>query len=92
MAHGVNFKGSNKTYGPPPGVPEDQCASLHVFTNGKCIVSCHQLTPEELEEINRTGKVWQSVWSGQTLFPVFIGSETTVRSVVVDYGPVWKQE
>ncbi len=92
MAYGIDFKGSNKRYGPPLGVSEDQCKTLNTFNNGQCIVSCWELTKEELEEINRTGKIFLSVWSGNTLFPVLVGSEDVVRSVVADYGAVWKRE
>ncbi len=92
MAHGIDFKGSNTRYGPPRGVSEEQCRTLNVFKNGACIVSCWEFTKEELEEINRTGKVWLSMWSGDTLFPALVGSESVVREVVVDYGPVWKKE
>ena len=90
MAHGGKFDGCNFTYNPPEGVSEEQCGKLHVFRNGACIVSAHELTDEELEEITRTRRVFHSVWSGDRLAPIFIGSETTVRAVVVDFGPVWK--
>lgn len=91
MAHGVNFKGANRAYGPPPGVSEKQCRTLHVFDNGPCKVSCWELTDEEIEEIVRTRRVFLSLWAGG-LPPALVGSESVVRGVVVDYGPVWKQE
>jgi hypothetical protein len=90
MAHGVKFEGCNFTYNPPEGVSEDQCAKLHVFRNGTCIVSAHELTDDELAEIVRTRRVFHSVWSGDRLAPIFIGSESTVHQVVADYGAVWK--
>ncbi len=89
MGRGVNFDGSNKVYGAPEG--RDDVAPLHVFANDACIVSCWELTPEELVEINRTGRVFLSSFSGRTLFPVFVGSERVVASVVADYGPIWKK-
>ena len=87
MAYPVNFKGTNFTYRAPQG--RDDISDLHVFKNRICNVSCWELTPEELEEINRTGKVFLSSMSGDALFPAFVGSEKVVRSVVVDYGAIW---
>lgn len=90
MGHGVKWAGANRAYGPPDGVEESQCAVLHVFDNGPCKVSCWELTDEEIAEIVRTRRVFLSVWSGG-LPPTFVGSETAVRSVVADYGGVWRQ-
>jgi len=90
MAHAVNFPGSNFTFTAPPD--RDDIGDLHTFRqhDGPCNVSCWQLTPKELEEINRSGgKVFLSVMSGRVFFPAFVGSESVVRSVVVDYGRPW---
>lgn len=88
MAHGVDFPGSNKVFLPPPG--RDDVLPLHTFINGACIVSAWEPTDEELAEIIRTRRIFLSSFSGDVLFPVFVGSESIVRSVVVDYGKVWK--
>lgn len=92
MGQGVKFDGANRAYGPPEGVSEEQCRTLHVFTNGACLVSAWEFTDEEIEEIVRTRRAFLSVWSGSTLFPVFVGSETVTRGVVADFGAVWKQD
>lgn len=92
MANGVEFAGANRRYGPPAGVSEEQCKTLHVFTNGACLVSCWEFTDEEIAEIVRTRRAFLSVWSGGTLFPVFVGSESVTRGVVADFGTVWKTE
>ncbi len=63
MANGVDFPGSNRSYGPPEGVTEDQCKTLHIFTNGACLVSCWEFTDEEIAEIVRTRRAFLSVWS-----------------------------
>lgn len=88
MAHAVEFPGANKVYGPPPG-RDDVAPRHHVFANGTCIVACWELTDAELEEVIRTRRVFVSSMSGDTLFPMFVGSESVVRSVVVDYGKLW---
>lgn len=89
MAEAVDFPGSNKVFGPPPG--SENCGSLHTFVNGHAIVSAWRPTPEELEEINRTGMIFTSSLSGLTLFPLYVGSESEVRRVVADCGPVWQR-
>lgn len=90
MAHPFHFEGANKVLGAPSG-QEDRCTSLPVFSNGNCCVSCWQLSSEEIAEVARTGKIYLSVWFGQTQPPVLIGGEEEVRSVVIDYGGVWKK-
>lgn len=92
MANGTDFDGSNAKYGPPSGVSEDQCKTLHVFKNGACIVSCWELDNAELAEVIRTRRVFSSIWSGQKLYPQFIGSESAVHAVVADFGAVWKMK
>lgn len=84
----ADFPGANFTYGPPPG-REETVGSLRVFKNGRCIVSAWDLTDDELDEIIKTRRVFLSSFSGDVLFPVYVGSETTTRSVVLDSGPVW---
>lgn len=88
MSAPIKFKGHNRVLSPPPG--SENVLPLPIFRNGKCCVSCWELTQEELAEINRTGRVYVSIFSGKTQPPVFVGSETTVREVVADYG-LWKR-
>lgn len=90
MGEPVSFPGQNTVLRSPPG-QEDTVSELYTFTNGYCSVSCWRLSPEELAEINRTGMVFISIFSGRTQPPIFVGDEEAVRSVVVDYGDVWKK-
>lgn len=92
MAHAINFLGSNFTFAAPPD--RDDICDLHTFRqpDGPCNVSCWELTPEELAEVNRTGRVFLSVMSGRTFYPALLGSESVVRSVVIDCGSLWKRE
>jgi len=66
----VKFNEFNKVLTPPEGM--DNCIPLHVFNDGVASVSCWQPTPEELEEINRTGCVWVIVYSGQSAPPISV--------------------
>lgn len=75
---------------PPQGA--ENVEALHTYTNGTCSVSCWELTQDEIAEVLRTGRVFLTVLSGTTQSPVFVGSEESVRSVVVDYGGVWARE
>lgn len=90
MANVIKFAGANRMLLPPHSA--ENFDALHTYTNGICSVSCWELTPDELAEVQRTGRVFLTVLSGQTQPPVFVGSEDAVRSVVVDYGGVWARE
>ena len=89
MADAINFPGSNFTFTAPP--ERDDVRDLHTFRqpDGPCNVSCWKLRPEDLDEVNRTGCVFLSVMSGLQFYPAFVGAESVVRGVVVDYGKVW---
>ena len=89
MAAAVNFHGANMLLGPPKG-SENVC-ELYTYTNGRCSVSCWELSAEELAEIARTGRVFVSIFSGRSQPPVYVGSEDSVREVVVDFGGVWRR-
>jgi hypothetical protein len=70
------FEESNTVLGPPPGVSENECQSLQIHRmqlpdGSYVVVSCHKVTKEELNEINRTGRVWLMVW-GITMPPVYL--------------------
>lgn len=90
MATPVEFAGANMVLRAPPG-REETVSDLHTFTNGNCSVSCWELSPEELAEVQRTGRIYLSVFWGRTQPPVFVGGEEEVRSLVVDYGGVWRR-
>lgn len=90
MAEPVLFAGANCRLTPPAG--SENVGELATFTNGHCSVSCWALSPEEIGEIVRTGRVFLSVLSGRTQPPVYVGTEEGVRALVVDYGDVWPAE
>lgn len=58
---------------------DEQCSGLpcHHYTNQDgipAIISCWEVTPQDLTEIQRTGKVWVSTL-GHTLAPFCVMSE-----------------
>ena len=59
----VAFDQENTYLDPPDGVNSDICSPLPVcrgtLSNGiEVMISCWKLTKEELEIINKTGRVW----------------------------------
>lgn len=74
--HATSFDESNGYLGPPPGMTPEEVFSLSVFRgidaeNRSVVISCWKLTKEELEEVNRTGRVWLGVL-GYTMPPVWV--------------------
>lgn len=90
MANPIHFEGANRRLVAPEGAENVQ--DMSTYTNGVCSVSCWKLTPREVAEINRTGRVFVSVMFGTTQPPIFVGDEESVRGVVVDFGGVWPKE
>lgn len=64
-----SFNEANTILDTPEGMTCDQVEALSVAVidvsqNQSVIVSCWKVTKEELEEINRTGRVWLCVLGG----------------------------
>lgn len=77
MAEPCDFPESNHVFDKPVDMNRDQCEPLNVrlmvtWPSGfPCILSCWKLTQEELDEINKTGRIWISILS-QGMPPVWI--------------------
>lgn len=84
MAQATDFEGSNFTFTKPP--ERDDVTDLKVFQNGHCVVSCWRLEGPELDDVIKSGRVFLSVMSWPQFFPAYVGSETSVRDVVMAYG------
>lgn len=73
----TSFAESNGVLDAPKGM-EAECDPLSVafaqMGSMPCVVSCWKLTTEELETINRTGRVWLLI-AGQTMPPVVLQTE-----------------
>ena len=64
------FDESNGALSRPPGEAFEDCEALEVLhgiddQKRLVVVSCWKVTKEELEEINRTGRVWLMLWGSQ---------------------------
>lgn len=90
MGQPINFAGSNVVMHAPAGAENVQ--DMHVFRTRHSCVSCWEFSAAELEEINRTGRIFLSVLAGGQQPPVYVGSESTCREVMIDFGPVWPIE
>lgn len=90
MANAIPWHGNNKTLSAPN---HENIGSLPVFNNDRVTVSCWQLTEAEIIDIIQNGgKIFVAVMYGKSQPPMFVGTEDSVRSVVIDYGKVWKKE
>lgn len=87
MATPVKFPGSNLTLNAAPEAEHNVASGMPAFTNGVGVITCWELTPEELKEVFETGRIWCTVMIGRmTQYPMFIGDEVSIRYVNADYG------
>lgn len=77
----VNFKEANFTFTKPEGWSDEECMDLPVYrgltpspSNRPFLISCWQLSKEDLEEIQKTGKIYLCV-SGYSMPPVSLFTE-----------------
>lgn len=81
---GIPFPQQTTVFGKPKDWKDEDCYGLPVaqsfYLNSEqkkvpCLISCWQLTKEELEEIQRTGIVWLSI-TGEGMPPVSLQINT----------------
>jgi hypothetical protein len=73
----ASFDEANTVLDKPADMTHDQCESASVcrtqYDDGTpVVISCWRVTKEELEEIQRTGRVWLTI-VGQTMPPAYVG-------------------
>jgi hypothetical protein len=76
MAVPASFDESNAVLGRPPDMTDEQCGPLSIAratdTEGlPLVISCWKLTQAELDEVNRTGRIWLGI-VGITMPPAWI--------------------
>ena len=58
----IHFEQANTVFTAPPGMTDAECGPLPAFVHrdDTCgfSLSCWQLTAQEMQEINRTGRLW----------------------------------
>lgn len=67
----IEFPEKNHILGPPPG-QEEECSSLHTWTDMFSSLSCWQLTDEEILELYDTHKLFVRIWYGPVSPPVMV--------------------
>jgi len=77
-----NFEQANKKLGPPMGMTKEECGDLPVFTDGQQCISLWQMTWRERLSALFFGKIWLSVYSGQTQPPVWLSAEREIFTEV----------
>ena len=80
-----SFPQSNHVFDKPENMSYDECDPLCVWVgptqdNYPVVISCWKLTKEELEEINKTGRVWLTVF-GRGMPPVALTVDTPFQGV-----------
>ena len=71
----IDFPQSTKVLQRPSTMTEQECQSLHVWSDGKQCVSCWKLSFKERLNVLFNGKVWLGVLSGKSQPPVFLSGE-----------------
>lgn len=84
----TGFDEENGVLHPPPGVDIEEVQMLSVWRGGikdietgklsPVVISCWKPTKEELEEINKTGRVWLYIW-GETMPPASVGGQNPFK-------------
>jgi len=89
MAEGISIVGGNTRMHAPEG-DEDRVYELLVFMNRGWTVTAWELTPEEIESIQKTGRIYVS-FMGHGMPPTFVGSEESVRDMTAEGGVLPRQ-
>jgi hypothetical protein len=76
----TSFPESNAVLDKPPEMTYDECEALTVWMGSTeagvgVIISCWKPTKAELDEINRTGRVWLLIYGGAMPPSVIIGTD-----------------
>jgi hypothetical protein len=72
----ASFPESNLVLAKPPGMTHEECEALSVFQGQSAdgtpvVISCWKLTREEVDDLQRTGRVW--LWIiGNTMPPAVL--------------------
>lgn len=93
MATSVPFNPNNKIYERPLDEGEEigNTGPLYAYNNGVLSMTCWQLSPEELEEVCKTGQVWLAVrTANRAMRPTWLGSYLEMKRQTLDFaGGIW---
>lgn len=86
MAEPIEFCGSNTVFTPHPA-DEGKVKPMHGYTNGREVISCWKLSPEEAAEVASTGEVWVSIASGPNPPPIKLSGVALMQLLGEDGQP-----
>ena len=75
----IDFKQSTKVLQRSADMTDDECSSLHVWSDGTQCVSCWKPSLSERISLVFGGKVWLGVASGSTQPPVFLSGRNVFK-------------
>ncbi len=83
----ASFDESNDMLNRPKGMSDEECAPLCIFRDMETptVISCWKVTKEELDEINRTGRVWLRIW-GKSMPPAYVSGVSFFERPNADNG------
>jgi hypothetical protein len=86
----IHFKESTIELKKPASMTDAECSSLHIYqnTDGSCI-SCWTVSFLQRFKFLFYGKIWLSVFSGQTQPPVWLDCTKTVFNPKEDHRLYW---
>ena len=68
----INFKEQNRVLTKPSNMTDEECSSLHIFTDHNQCISCWEGTLKDRLLFLVTGKIWLGIISGETQPPVYL--------------------
>lgn len=75
----IDFKQSTKVLQRSADMTDDECSSLHVWSDGAQCVSCWKPSLSERISLVFGGQVWLGVASGSTQPPVFLSGKNVFK-------------
>ena len=78
MAFPSSFDQANVVYGPPAGMTEEQVQSLSAFRDENQVITCWKVTREELEMIQKTGRIWVTTMASW-IPPMYVGCDSPFK-------------
>lgn len=74
----IKFEEANRQLLKPSNMTDEECKPLWVYTDGLQCISCWKMSFKQRLLALLYGKVWLSVYSGQTQPPVWLDCDKTV--------------
>lgn len=74
----IKFKQANKNLTKPESMTDEECSSLWVYSDGKQCISLWKMSFWQRIKVLFWGRIWLSVFSGETQPPVWLDCRKTV--------------